>query len=245
MSKVSPWGSSLTGSPRDLEAAGPDLDRPLRRLARRRVVHEAAEVHLVVEKADLVRVADRQDVPALDQHRPVTEALDQSHVVRHEEDRLAGVLQAVEHLEALLLERGVAHREHLVHEQHLRVHLRGDREAEPHPHAGGVVLQLEVHELLELGERDDVGEAAAGLGAREAHHHRVDHDVVLRREIRVEADAELDERREPPLDGDRALRRAGRCRRCTSAACSCRIRCARRSRRTHPAVRRPRRRSSR
>ena len=192
-----------------------------------------------------MRVADRQDVAALDQHRAVTEALDQSHVVRHEEDRLAGVLQALEHLEALLLERGVAHREHLVHEQHLRVHLRGDREAEPHGHARGVVLQLEVHELLELRELDDVVEAAPRLGAREPHHHRVDDHVVLGREIRVEADAQLDERREPPLDGNCCLGRAGRCRRCTSGACSCRIRCARRSRRTHRVARPPRRRSSR
>ena len=76
---------------------------------------------------------------------------------------LPGVLEALELLEALLLEGGVADREHLVDQQHLGVDLDRDREGEPHGHAGRVVLQLEVDELLELGERDDVVEAVARL----------------------------------------------------------------------------------
>jgi hypothetical protein len=121
-----------------------------------------------------------------------------------EEDRLALVLEALEHVEALLLERGVAHREHLVDQQHVGVHLAHHAEREPHLHARGVVLQLEVHELLELREGDDGVEAAQRLLGREPEHDAVDEHVVAGREIRVEADAELDERGQPPAHADRA-----------------------------------------
>ena len=48
---------------------------------------------------------------------------------------LPGVLQPLELLEALLLERGVADGEHLVDQQHVGVDLDRDGEAEPHAHA--------------------------------------------------------------------------------------------------------------
>ena len=63
---------------------------------------------------------------------------------------------------------GVAHREHLVDEQHVGVDLDRDREAEPDAHPRRVVLQLQVDELLELGERDDLVEALVRLLARRA-----------------------------------------------------------------------------
>ncbi len=173
-------------------------------------------------------------VAALEQHRAVAEALDRRHVVRHEDDRLALGLEAVELLEALLLERGVADRQHLVDQQHVGVDLDRDREGEPHRHPRRVVLELEVEELLELGERDDVVEARLGLVAREAEHHRVDQHVVARGQVGVEADAELDERRQPAERPRPSRRWARRSRRGTSAACSCRSRCGRRSRRTRP-----------
>ena len=117
---------------------------------------------------------------------------------------LPSALSALELLVALLLEGGVADGEHLVDEQDVGVDLDRDREAEPHAHARRVVLELEVDELLELGEGDDLVEALARLLAREAEHGRVDQDVLARGQVRVEADAQLDERREPAVDVDRA-----------------------------------------
>ena len=72
--------------------------------------------------------------------------------------------------------------------------------------------------------------------AREPEHDRVDHHVVARGQVRVEADAELDERRQPARRRRRRRRRPGRSRRGTSAACSCRSRCGRRCRRTRRAA---------
>ena len=171
----------------------------------------------------------------LEQQRAVAEALQRAHVVGDEHDRLARVAHRVEDVEALLLERGVADREHLVDQQDVGIDLDRHREREPDMHPRGVVLQLEVLELLELGELDHAVVALARLARRQAHHDPVHDDVVAGRQIQVEADAELDERRQAPRAPD-VTRRTGRSRRCTSAACSCRCRCARRSRRTRPAA---------
>ena len=110
------------------------------------------ELHVVV--GDLAGFSDHLELAALDEHRAGAEAPDGAHVVRHEQDRLALVLHAVEHVEALLLEGRVAHREHLVDQEDVGVHLDHHREGEPHVHARGVVLELEVDELLEFRELD-------------------------------------------------------------------------------------------
>ena len=104
---------------------------------------------------------------ALEQHRAVAEARDRAHVVRDEQDRPALVLEALELLVALLLERGVADGEHLVDQQHVGLDLDRGREREPDVHARGVVLELEVLELLELGELEDRADSAAAASLRE------------------------------------------------------------------------------
>src|SRR5215207_11042884 len=71
------------------------------------------EADLVVGAGDGAWLVDGHDLPALEQHRAVAEALDRAHVVRDEDDRLAGVLEAVELVEALLLEGDVADGEDL------------------------------------------------------------------------------------------------------------------------------------
>ena len=79
------------------------------------------------------------------------------------QDRLALVAHAVELVEALLLEGGVADGEHLVDQQDVGVDLDHHREGQAHVHPRRVVLELEVDELLELGEVDDRVEALARL----------------------------------------------------------------------------------
>ena len=98
--------------------------------------------------------------------------------MRDEHDRAPFVAHAVEHVEALLLEGGVADGEHLVDQQDVRVDLDRDREGEAHVHAGGVVLELQVLELLELGELDHALVARARLARGEAEHDPVQRDVV-------------------------------------------------------------------
>ncbi len=87
-------------------------------------------------------------------------------------------------------------------EHDVGVGLDHHREREPHHHPRRVVLQLEVGELAQLGEVEHRVEPAPRLAPAEAHHHAVEHDVLARRELGVEADAELDERRQPPGHAD-------------------------------------------
>ena len=108
------------------------------------------------------------EAPALEQQRPVAEALDRPHVVRHEHHRAALRAQPGELVEALLLEGGVADGEHLVDQEDVGVHLDHHGEGEPHEHAGRVVLEPQVGELLELRELEHLVEPRAGPRAARA-----------------------------------------------------------------------------
>ena len=68
------------------------------------VVDRLPEVQLVVASRDRARIADRDHLALVEQHGTVAEALDRVHVVGHEEDRAALALEALELVEALLLE---------------------------------------------------------------------------------------------------------------------------------------------
>jgi hypothetical protein len=149
---------------------------------------------------DLARFADVHHIPAFHQHRAVAEALDRTHVMSDEHDRPSLLFQPRELVEALLLKGGVPDREDLVDQDDLGLDLDRDGEGEPDLHTRGVVLQLQVHELLELREGDDLVEAGFGLLPRQAEHDRVDDHVVACGEFRVEPHAELDERRQAAVD---------------------------------------------
>ena len=101
-----------------------------------------------------------------------------------EDDRSSLALEAPEGVEAFLLEARVADCENLVDEIDVGVSLDRRGEPEPHLHPGGVVLELQVDELLELGELDDRGEALAEpRRARGRASDGVDDDVVERRKL--------------------------------------------------------------
>ena len=161
------------------------------------------EVQLQVLATCLRRVADELDLAVGEQHRTVAVLLDRGHVVGDEDDRLAFGFHLVEGVGALLLEGGVADRQHLVDQQDVGVGLHHHREGEPDQHARGVVLQLQVGELAQLGEVDHRVEAPAHLLRRQPHHHPVEDDVLAGGQLVVEADAELDERRQAAGDPDR------------------------------------------
>ena len=80
-----------------------------------------------------------------------------------EEDRAAPLLERGDHAEALALEALVADGEDLVEQQHVRLEVRGDREAEPHVIPDEYVRTGRSMASLELGERDDLVEPLADL----------------------------------------------------------------------------------
>ena len=116
---------------------------------------------------DALGIAERLERAAVHPQRLVAEALDQAERVRHEQDRLAAALELGELVEALVGEAFVADGEHLVDEEHVRIDVNRDGEAEPHVHPGRVGLDRRVDELLQLGEVDDLVEAARDLLLRQ------------------------------------------------------------------------------
>ena len=117
--------------------------------------------------------------------------------MRDEHDRASRLLEGEDAAEALALERLVADREDLVEEEDVGVEERRDREAEAHRHPGRVRPDGAVDRVLELGEGDDLVEAAADVGAAEALDRAVQEHVLAAREVRVEPCAELEEGADP------------------------------------------------
>ena len=162
----------------------------------------------------------------LQQEDPVAVQVQGGQVVADQDDGAPLALVVGEDIETLLLEARVAHREHLVHQQDVRVGLDRDREGQAHRHARGEVLDLLVGEILELRKLEDVVDAPGQLLARDAEDGATEEDVLARRQLRVEANAELEERRDAaasrpvPSSGRRSASRS-------SAGCSCRIRSGR------------------
>src|SRR5213593_3172799 len=123
---------------------------------------------LVVGLEDAVDVTLGADRAVVEEQPTLAEPLDGSEVVRDEADRLALRAELVELRVALALEILITNGEDLVDEQHVRIDEGRDREREARVHAGRIRLHCGVEEVAELGERDDVGQHALGLLAREA-----------------------------------------------------------------------------
>ena len=83
--------------------------------------------------------------------------------------------------EALLLELGVAHRQHLVDDEDLRLEVGRHGEGQPHVHAARVALDRRVEEAADLAELDDLVELALDLRPRHAEDGAVEVDVLAAR----------------------------------------------------------------
>ena len=107
-------------------------------------------------------VAQLLDLAVEEQEAARAHGLHDEEVVRHEEQRPPLGDELGHPLDALRLEPGVAHGQRLVHDEDVRVQERGDREPKPELHPGRVELDGRVDRVLELGELDDLVEAARG-----------------------------------------------------------------------------------
>ena len=98
---------------------------------------------------------------------PPTHGLHRGEVVRHEHEGGPLCQHRAHPVEALLLEPGIADGQYFVYEQDVRLEERGDGEPQAHLHARGVVLDLSVDRVPDLGELDDLVEASRHLAAAE------------------------------------------------------------------------------
>ena len=115
---------------------------------------------------------------------------------------LPSARKCLHRLDAALLEIGVADREDLVEQQDVGIEVRRDGEAQPHVHARRVVLDRHVDEVGEPGILDDRIVDALDLRPRQPVDRGVEKQVLASGELRMEADAELDHRRDPGVARD-------------------------------------------
>src|SRR5262245_41119914 len=110
-------------------------------------------------------------------------------------DRLAVVDKASDRRGTALLKIGVTDCEDFVEQQDVWVEIRRYRKPQSHVHAGRVVLDRDVYEVLETRILEDVAVYAFDLRLRQPLNGRVQKDVFTPSELGVEPDPEFDHRR--------------------------------------------------
>ncbi len=118
------------------------------------------------------------------------------------EDGCTLALQGANAFQALLLKKEVAHGQHLVHQQHLWLHMHGHSKSQPQLHPAAVGAQRTVKKRLQFGKVHNVVKDCRHLAAAQAGDHAVHVDVLSPRQLGVKAGAQVDQRAEPPLHGD-------------------------------------------
>ena len=139
----------------------------------------------------------------------VANGLDIGEGVRHEDDSDAASTQLVDPAHTAVAEIGVAHRERLIHEEHLGIHVDGNGESQPHCHAARIRLHRLVDEISDLGELFDCLVAAVDFAFGEAEDGGVQINIVATGEFGVEARAQFEQRGDASVDSDFA--RGGLC----------------------------------
>ncbi len=122
--------------------------------------------------------------------------------VRDEEHGLSRLPELLDPRVAFPLELLVADREGLVHEEDVRLDVGRDRKRETGRHPGRVGAHRRIDELFDLRPLDDPPHAPLHLAAGEAQQRPLQHDVLAPGQLTVEAEAELEQRRDPADDED-------------------------------------------
>ena len=91
-------------------------------------------------------------------------------------------------------------------DQDVGVHVHGDREAEPHVHAGRVELHRAVDELLQLGEVHDGVEDLVHVALGHPHQRTVQVDVLPAGQVLLEAGTQLQQPGQLAPHGHLAIR---------------------------------------
>ena len=96
---------------------------------------------------------------------------------------------------AALGEHRIPHRQGLINHQHLRLRLGEHGKGQPQLHPAGIGLHRLMHELTDVGKGEDRVQALTRLLFAEAEQGRVQKHVLETGELRIEAAAQLQQRR--------------------------------------------------
>ena len=135
-------------------------------------------------------------------HRSGTEALDLMESVGAQDGGAAPVPQPLDTIQAPALELAVSHGQDLVHDQDLRLETGRQGEGKPQHHARGVGLDRPIDLVAKATEFDDPGLAACDLFPGKTGQRASEVEVAPPRELRIETDAQFQQRRHPALEPD-------------------------------------------
>src|SRR5699024_960550 len=122
----------------------------------------------------------------MDPERLVAHLLDLADGVADEEDRPALLAELLHAPDAFVGECIITDGECLVDDEHIRIGVDGDGEAEAGLHAARIILDRPVHEILELAEFDDIPILLVDLPLAHAVHQALHADVLFPRQLHVE-----------------------------------------------------------
>ena len=97
--------------------------------------------------------------------RAGAQTLDRIEIVAHEQHRAALTRHGVHFSEAFLLKFRVPDGQYLVHDEHLRLEVRRNREGQPQIHTAGVPFDRSVQKGFDSGELNDFVEPLTDIGA--------------------------------------------------------------------------------
>jgi hypothetical protein len=147
------------------------------------------------------------DFAGIEQDRTLAECADRVQVVPDEQQRGAAPEDFLDPRHRLRLERGIADRQRLVHDQDIGVGMHLHREREAHRHAGAVGLDGLVDEVADVGEGDDRVHPFAHLLRRQAQDGRVHAHVLAPCQFQVEAGTQFQQRGHATVHAYRAFGR--------------------------------------
>ena len=126
----------------------------------------------------------------------------------HEQHRSTLLAKLAYPPEAAALELGVAHREHLVHDQDVGLDMSCDGEGKPQVHPRRVPLERRVEEAFDAGKLDDVVEPPPDLATRQPENDAVQIDVLASRQLGMESGPHLEQRADATSNAHAADRRS-------------------------------------
>ena len=134
-------------------------------------------------------------MPFLQQNGCVANGLHLLNIMRHEQHGHALVKHRLDLSQTLFAETGVAYGQHLIQNQNIRLHGRGNGKAQAGFHTGRIVFQRHVNKLAQLGECHNLVILALQILPVVAQNGTVQENIFLTGVVGVKAGAQLQQRR--------------------------------------------------
>lgn len=147
-----------------------------------------------------MRIAYRLQTGLMDEHGAVGEALHRFGAMRYKNDRTAFFSALLEVGETFFGEDEITYGQDFIQKQDGRLDLHRNGKGQANGHSAGVMLDLQLHKLLQLGEAHYLLVALRDLLPRHAHDRGIQENILTASEFGVEPNAKFQHRRDATVD---------------------------------------------